>query len=177
MLITFVRTATVSFLPIALLLAFTPAAFTQNRLQPDVALGWFAASNGQILPGTFVAGSEKGRPLYLCRANYGNGTHPGKIVGNYCNISWGGWEVFTPNYEVLTAPRSVRLVWIAASNGRVPPGAMVGGNEKGQSLYVCRAAYQDGLHPGKVIGRNCNIGWGGREALRPNYEVLVLEDS
>jgi hypothetical protein len=84
------------------------------------------------------------------------------------------WEVFTPNYEVLTAPRSVRLIWIAASNGRVPPGAMVGGNEKGQSLYVCRAAYQDGLHPGKVIGRNCNIGWGGREVLRPNYEVLVL---
>lgn len=134
------------------------------------------ASNGQILPGTVAAGAEQGRSLYLCRAEYNGATHSGKIVGNYCNITWGGREIPIPNYELLTAPRSVRLVWVAASNGQIPPGEVRAGYEKGRDIVVCRAPYQEGLHPEKVVGSNCNIGWGGREVLRPNYEVLVLED-
>ncbi len=177
MLIKILRTVARSFIPVTLLLTFTPAAFTQNRPETGVTFGWFAASYGQILPGTLTAGFENGRPLHLCRAEYNGTTHPGKIVGNNCNISWGGSEVLIPNYELLTAPRSVRLVWIAASNGRIPLGAVRVGYERGEDLYICRATHRDGLHPGKVVGSNCNFGWGGQEILKPNYEVLVLEDS
>jgi len=56
----------------------------------------------------------------------------------------------------------------------VPPGAIAGGGENGRPLFICRAAHEGGLHPGKVVGRNCNFGWGGREILSERYEVLVL---
>lgn len=177
MLLKILRTATLSFLPICVLFALTPTAFTQNRRPPEIVLNWVAASNGQIPRGAFLGGSDKNRALYVCRAEYSNGLHPGKLLDKYCNIGWGGQEILSPNYEVLTAPQSVRLVWVAAANGRIPPGAFVGGYEKGQSLYLCRASYSNGWHPGKIVGRNCNFGWGGREVVRPNYEVLVLQDS
>lgn len=63
--------------------------------------------------------------------------------------------------------------WVKASNGEVPPGAFVGGQEPGRKLYVCRAEYKGGVYPGKVVGKNCNIGWGGKEITVNTYEVLV----
>jgi len=65
------------------------------------------------------------------------------------------------------------LSWIFATNGEVPAGAIVGGSEPGRVLYICHGWYQGGLHPGKIVGANCNIGWGGREILLNSYEVLV----
>lgn len=66
--------------------------------------------------------------------------------------------------------------WVAASNGKIPSGSLVGGNEaNGEKLYVCRANYKGGVHPGKVrkaFGA-CNIGWGGKEVAVNPYEVLV----
>jgi MFS family permease len=46
--------------------------------------------------------------------------------------------------------------WAPASNGSIPPGAHAFGYEapdpaKGAPLFVCRANYQGGLHPGKVV--------------------------
>ncbi len=64
------RTATLAFLPITLLLAFTPAVLAQNRPKPEVTFGWFPASNGQVLPWTFVAGYNKSLPIYPCHADY-----------------------------------------------------------------------------------------------------------
>ena len=40
---------------------------------------------------------------------------------------------------------------------------MIGGSEPGRTLYVCRASYRGGMHPGKWIGGRCNIGYGGQE--------------
>lgn len=170
------RAATLAFLPISCLLAITPAAFTQNSPQFR-SPSWVAASNGEVPRGAFAAGSEKGRLLYLCHARYNKGLHPGKVVDNSCHIGWGGKEVLIRNYEVLTVPRSVRLNWVATSNGRTARGAVQGGDEKGRPLYVCRAAYKGGLHPGKVVDASCDISWGGREVLIRNYEVLVNENS
>ena len=49
------------------------------------------------------------------------------------------------------------------------------GNEAdGTPLYVCRSKYDGGLHPGKVVGGNCSIGWGGKEIVLPAFEVLTL---
>jgi hypothetical protein len=30
------------------------------------------------------------------------------------------------------------------------------------------------VHVGKVLGGNCNFGYGGREVLSPQYAVLVV---
>ncbi len=66
--------------------------------------------------------------------------------------------------------------WVSASFGQIPPGAIVGGREStGQKLYICRATYNGGVHPGKirVEFRGCNIGYGGREVTVNQYQVLI----
>jgi len=68
--------------------------------------------------------------------------------------------------------------WVAASGGTVPEGAVKAGAEAApgqQPLYVCRAGYQGGLHPGKLRPefKGCNLGWGGKEVVVPDYEVLT----
>ena len=72
----------------------------------------------------------------------------------------------------ITEPGPI-VVWLPAANGAVPPNAIIGGNEPGRTLPVCRAIYNKGVHPGKVVGKNCNFGYGGKELLAPQYDVLV----
>jgi len=133
---------------------------------------WVPAANGHVPPHAVLGGEETNRNLYLCRANYQGGVHPGKLVANNCNIGWGGDEIRLPNYEVLT---KVQTTWVPASNGYIPSGAILGGQEPGRQLYICRANYQGGRHPGKVVANYCNIGWGGSEIRLPNYEVFVAQ--
>ena len=112
-----------------------------------------------------------GAPLYVCRAQYSGGVHSGKIVGSGCNFGWGGKEHSVSPFERLGGNADV---WEAASGGVLPPGAVVGGHEaNGAPLYVCRTAYNGGVHPGKTVGAACNIGWGGKEISRTTYDVLV----
>ncbi|HEX2955939.1 MAG TPA: DM9 repeat-containing protein [Chitinispirillaceae bacterium] len=145
----------------------------EQRRATEKVYEWVPASNGTIPPGAVVGGHEPGRDLYVCRATYHDGVHPGKLVGNCCSIGWGGREITLPNYEVLVSSVPSSLQWVPASNGAVPSNAVVGGHEPGRDLYVCRAAYHGGVHPGKLVGNCCNIGWGGREIMLLNYEVLV----
>lgn len=64
------------------------------------------------------------------------------------------------------------LSWVAFS-GNIPSSAVNGGFENGRSLAVCRTNYNGALHPGKVVGSMCNIGWGGKEITGNSFEVLV----
>jgi len=50
----------------------------------------------------------------------------------------------------------------------------VGGQENDRVLYVCRAAHSGGVHPGKVIAGNCNIGFGGQELSIPVFEIALV---
>lgn len=70
---------------------------------------------------------------------------------------------------------SEAVQWQAASNGRVPAGALEGGFEGADIFYICRARYRGGLHPGKLAPRfgGCNIPFGGREITVRQYEVLL----
>ncbi len=133
---------------------------------------WVAAGGGSVPAGAVAGGRESnGKNLYICRGSHGGGVHPGKIVGHNCNIGWGGREVLLSRYEVLVG---VSAEWMAASGGSVRPGAVAGGRESdGKNLYICRGSYGGGVHPGKIVGHNCNIGWGGKEILLPSYEVLT----
>ena len=63
--------------------------------------------------------------------------------------------------------------WVTVRNGRMPRGVFIGGREPGRTLPVCRAAFNKGVHPGKVVAGKCNIGWGGKERTFTSYQVLV----
>jgi Protein of unknown function (DUF3421) len=64
---------------------------------------WVRASNGFIPRNAWAVGREEyGAPLYLCRANFHGGVHPGKIRRDFrgCTISYAGREITVPNYSV-----------------------------------------------------------------------------
>lgn len=78
--------------------------------------------------------------------------------------------------------------WQSASNGYVPPGAVVGGYSSvqyhsgstavsyGTPYYVCRGTYNGSTFPGKVVDKNCNFSAAtGKEILAFSYEVLTAQ--
>lgn len=156
--------------PTIYLLATAALCFGQ---QVSAAPTWVADKAGHAPQGAIVGGSEPGRNLIVCRAKYQNGSHPGKLVASNCNIGWGGKEITLPAYEVLTGdPKEIQ--WVKGQNGSVPTNAFIGGEEPGRKLPVCRGSHNGGIHPGKIVAKNCNIGWGGKEILLPTYEVMVV---
>lgn len=133
---------------------------------------WVNMSAGVPIPHrAVVGGGEGGRPLYICRGQWRGGVHPGKIVGQTCHISYAGKEIALPHYQVLVS--NIHFGWIAANRGFVPGNAIQGGQERGRKLYICQAAFNGGMHPGKLVGQKCNIAWGGNEVSIPQYNILV----
>jgi len=135
---------------------------------------WVRMHTGDRLPHHAVVGGNQPNPpatLFVCRANYRGGVHPGKLFNGRCNIGWGGNEISLSQYEVLVSRKSVG--WVSASFGAIPPHAIQGGYQHDGPLYICQANYNGGIHSGKVVGQNCNFGWGGKEISVPYYKVLV----
>lgn len=68
--------------------------------------------------------------------------------------------------------------WVDSGYGQVPPGAFVGGQEgppNYESLFVCRAMYNNSVQLGKVrpgLG-SCHFAFGGQEVAVQNYQVLL----
>lgn len=133
---------------------------------------WVNHNVAQPIPRLAVIGGlENGAPLFICHAAYNNGIHPGKIVAGNCNISYAGQEIPMQNYQILVSQLPTR--WVPARAG-IPPNAVKGGHENGQPLFICQGNYHGGMHPGKVVGNVCDIGYGGREISLPQYRLLVL---
>lgn len=63
--------------------------------------------------------------------------------------------------------------WCEASGGIVPPGAVEGGKDDDESLYVGRAYHEGALLPGKVKPGHavCYVAWGGGEHGKTDYQV------
>ncbi|MGK0289669.1 MAG: hypothetical protein ACI86H_001115 [bacterium] len=137
---------------------------------------WATASRGDFPRNAVRGGYERGKTLYICRAFHSGAYHPGKIGSGFsgCNIGWGGREIQKPHYQVLTGKR---FYWKYNNRSRYRSGYnnFVAGREKGQPLYICRAYYRGGKHPGKYRSgfRGCNIGWGGREVTVQRFEILT----
>lgn len=81
----------------------------------------------------------------------------------------------TPPAAPQQAALPPKLAWLPGAKGTPAPAAtMVAGQEAGNPVGICRAPYNNGMHPGKLLGDNgCSIGYGGREVLIPKYEVLT----
>lgn len=70
------------------------------------------------------------------------------------------------------------LEWKNESNGSVPMGAFIGGNEPNWELYVCRVNRGTNQFPGKLISSwGCYVADKGVETVNYNYEVLIANDS
>ena len=83
-------------------------------------------------------------------------------------------QLFFTNINEQEEANTVGGVKWIQSDGLMPFGAIPGGYESnGTILYICRASYNGGLHPGKVVSKTCRIGWGGKEVSSPKYEVLI----
>jgi hypothetical protein len=136
-------------------------------------VGWVPASGGNA-PKNSINANVNGEPrMPICRGWHQNGVHPGKVVGNNCNIAWGDQEITLPQYEVLAG--SIKgLGWVPSANGSMPKRPVYGGQEPGRQLAVCRSHYNGAMHAGKLLGNGCQLGWGGRAVLLSTYQVLAF---
>jgi hypothetical protein len=145
---------------------------------------WKVASKNEFIPlDAPVAGYETGvpgivgpSPLFIIRAKYKDGVHPGKwVLGNTAWIPWGGAEHICTDFDIYTGP----LKWGAVSGKKFPPNMVEAGREdNGAPLYVARAKFEKGLFVGKAgrhLSKGCCIGYMGKEYELDTFEVLVWE--
>jgi len=64
-------------------------------------VGWVWAHHGFNPGGAIAGGYENGIQQSVCLAFHENGFHPGKTIGDGCNVSWGGLEFHETDYQVL----------------------------------------------------------------------------
>jgi len=81
-------------------------------------------------------------------------------------------------FLISAAPSIAQAEWVGSDGGHVPRGAVPAGREHppgGETLFVCRARFKNGMHPGKVRAGldGCNVPWGGREHTVRDYQVLI----
>jgi hypothetical protein len=91
------------------------------------------------------------------------GTHPGKLLNGYCNVSFGNKGTQYQSYEVavISGGDGHWGAWNAADKSNM----LIGGHEAdGSPLYICHANYHNGIHPGKLVpAGTCDFEWGGTE--------------
>ena len=134
-----------------------------NGAPPNPAR-WVKVNRGGRIPsGAVSGGSEPGRSrLYVCRSSYKGKWASGKVVAGYCNIGYGGKERKQSTYDVLVSDKGMsgRVGWTSGGSKY----RMYVGKEGKGNVYVCRARYKGGTHPGKIAPNgNCYIGYGGKE--------------
>lgn len=106
---------------------------------------------------------------------YGCAATPAKVIPckQACYISYDGKVITNSNFEYLVG---CGFQWVACSNGHIPEGAVVGGNDpSGEVLYVGRANHLGSLQPGKIHSTHkcLYIAYGTEEIPFKQYEVLV----
>lgn len=102
---------------------------------------------------------------------------PAKVIPSKqaCYVSHNGLEHFKHGFEVLSG---TGFTWVGSSNGHVPDGAVLAGNQAtGEPLYVGRAHHEGSLTVGKInAGHGCiYIPFNGQEQSILSYEVLVSQ--
>ncbi len=153
------------FLPAVFLLLLTPALYAGSTCR---AGRWVAANSAEPFPSTALqAGEEDGKPLYLCRAPYSAGMHPGKIDSGNCHITYGVKEVEVSDYQVLVDAKGS---WKNANKGY--DSALSAGWEHGHNLFLCRAQHNGAMLPGKVVNGTCHINYGEGEISVKRFELF-----
>ncbi|KAJ2060174.1 hypothetical protein GGI17_003951 [Coemansia sp. S146] len=153
----------------------------------NAGLQWVTASNGHIPPNPVQGGIESdGTPLFVARAIYKGGLHPGKagqhLEGGGCTIGYGSKEVGLSEYQVLCGDAS-RLRW-AAQEGSLNIQNCVpfpaGHEESGEPLYVAKTLHDRSQQLGKCaphIKKGMSFPYGHKELTTEKYMVLCYADA
>ena len=153
-----------------------PPAHGGPRPPRPAFLDWVNQAGGRIDRRAARAGREaNGEPLYVCSAQFNGGVHPGKLRRGFggCVVGYGGREFTVEQYSTLIGKGRWQSGVPADRLDRV--GVNGGQEANGSPLYVCRADFNNGVHPGKVGASTggCNITYGGVERTVYFYEVLT----
>jgi hypothetical protein len=147
---------------------------------------WADDTNGNVPSNAYRWGTDLGGyPLYVCRAfiNNGGGLQVGKVRPGLgaCLIPYGGQEVSTNTYQVLTEDYAVPYPMSNQTPTSVPgqnAGALVGGYDSNNTpLYLCAAQVSGHLTPGKIAANwtSCDVPYNGVENYVSTYQVLIPE--
>jgi hypothetical protein len=134
-----------------------------------------------------MTGASSGKELLpICRANFDNGQHPGKLWKQQCNFEWGWNDKLASDYEVLKADS--RYQWVnpysgtyGRGPGKLPDNFVIGGDAGDASKHVqmgiCQAFVKDDgrWHPGKFFDGKCNIAYGGPEATKDSSKKMRVQ--
>ncbi|KAF9225779.1 hypothetical protein BS17DRAFT_777673 [Gyrodon lividus] len=155
---------------------------SSQALPQESSVQWVSGQLGVLPPNAIEGGFEaSGERLYVARAPYAGGIHPGKASASLVHISYDGKEiVIRDNFELLIGAHSA-IRWVAVAGrfsldklGGAKP--VHGGNEADKEiLYVAQAALEGkGVQCGKVKANgHAHIPFGGKEVIAENYNVLV----
>lgn len=169
----------------------TKSVIRKNRTKPDVVE---VNTPGILSPGEFrgfwvrwydnviTVGKEGEAAAFM------SWEEPGMAPVHYVGIctGWGAngtWLIDEDQCQVqasapvmgFSAPTgSGPGCWVPAADGAVPPGAIEGGFDGSDQLYIARAVHEGALIPGKLHPSHgvCYVAWGGGEHGHNEYEVL-----
>jgi len=167
---------------LSLACALVCAPFAISALNATVPGNW--------VPGPWAAAAVTAKPggkhpsIPVCRGNYDNGQHPGKLWDGSCNIGWGGHTIYLTAYQLLVG----NYHWQTATMDGLPANAVDGGDAGDtvghERMGVCEVfdGSDGSWHPGKFFRNRCYFAWGGsrnnnlgkeRRAI-PNGNVDIL---
>ncbi|KAJ1846810.1 hypothetical protein LPJ70_001851 [Coemansia sp. RSA 2708] len=147
---------------------------------------WVNAANNFIPNNAVQGGLEAdGKPLFVARAMYKGGLHPGKasqhLENGGCNIGYAHREVAVSEYQVLCGDAS-KLKWVKQEGalniqGFVPVEA--GHEESGEKLFIGKTLHEGSQQLGKCaphIKKGMSFAYGHKERETKEYMVLAYAD-
>ncbi|KAJ2900551.1 hypothetical protein IWW38_000428 [Coemansia aciculifera] len=146
-------------------------------------LQWVSATDGFIPERAVQGGVEKnGAPLFVARAMYKGGLHPGKagrhIENGGCAIGFGHKEVNVREYQILCGDAS-QVRWVKQDGQLNIQGfkpVECGHEESGEPLYIAKTMTEGSQQLGKCaphIKKGMSYPYGHKELTTENYMVLA----
>ncbi|MBF0247367.1 MAG: DUF3421 domain-containing protein [Alphaproteobacteria bacterium] len=158
----------------AALTVFAAAAWALPPLDTGLGLRWVDITQEAVKDPFQVGRTKDGEGIYGCRIVHLRDVEAGKRIGpfgRYCYVGSGGMERPYSAFQALAGRFDGH--WVAATPGVIPENAFRVDGGHGPVVYMCRGAYEGGVHGGMSRGQNCMIGWEGDELQTDEFEVLV----
>ncbi len=158
-----------------------------NRIKKqskETSLKWAPVNNNKDTSNWFIAGFRRNNPIYICKAPFKDGIHPGEIYKGKCKITYGGESHLQKVYQVLTGT-SDYVKWEYEYFGTGNDKNFIAGfepinstnfNGRLRPLSLCRTIYKNRIHVGKQFTGYCEINDGNKEITQTFYQILKIAE-
>jgi hypothetical protein len=156
-------------------------------VQKSLGLQWINAADGSM-PKNAMGFSINNQTQHICHVEFMKGIHPGVIKNGGCMITYGGYSLIEPTYQVLSGHATTQWQIVSSMQNYQHPEVVnnnllwqqkfvpiQGGYEKGSVIYICQAIYNNSNFLGKVVDDNCNFALGAQEIYVKDFQVLFGE--